>query len=212
MTLYYYPGARSLAPHIALREADRSFELERVDGRMHRTASGADYRAINPRGDVPALELDRPGSMLLTENAAILQYVGDLVPDRHLLPPAGTFARHQMQDWLAFIGSEIDKQMRPLFHPDTDAHTMERVRRELAERFGYLSGVLVGRAYLLGETFTIADCYLFPLLRWCERFAIDLERWPNLDGYFARLVARPTVHAALAAEGLIESKRARRTA
>jgi glutathione S-transferase len=212
MKLYYYPGASSLAPHIALREAERSFELERVDGRMQKTASGADYHAIDPRGDVPALQLDGPGSLVLTENAAILQYIADLVPERHLVPPAGTFARYQMQDWLAFIGSEIDKQMRPLFHPDTDAHTLERVRGELAERFGYLNGVLVDRAHVFGETFTVADCYLFPLLRWCERFDIDLQIWPNLDSYFLRVLERPTVHAALAAEGLIETKRARRLA
>lgn len=212
MKLYYSPGASSLAAHIALREAGRVFDLERVDLRSHRTASGLDFLTINPKGDVPALQLDGPQSLVLTENAAILQYIADLVPDSGLAPPSGTFGRYHLQEWLAFIGTEIEKQFTPLFHPDTPAITQERSRGRIGERFGYVSRVLIDRACLMGETFTVADCYLFTVLRWCERFGLDLHLWPNLDTYFVNISERASVHAALSAEGLVEVKRYRRTA
>jgi glutathione S-transferase len=212
MKLYYSPGACSLAPHIALREAERSFELERVDLRSHRTASGVDYFTINPKGYVPALQLDGPGSMVLTENAAILQYIGDLAPEHKLVPANGTFARYHLQEWLSFVSTEIHKQFGPLFHPDTPALMQERSRSKLGERFGYLAGVLQDRGYLMGETFSVADAYLFAMLRWTDRFDMDLQDWPNVDDYFDRLSQRPAVHAALGAEGLLEAKRVRRSA
>lgn len=212
MKLYYSPGACSVAAHIALREAERTFDLERVDLRTHRTASGADYCEINPKGYVPALQLDGPGSMILTENAAILQYIADLVPERGLAPPSGTFARYTLQEWLGFIGSEMHKQFGPLFHPDTPALTQERLRGRIGSRLEYLNGLLVDRGYLMGETFTVADCYLYAILRWCERFDIDLQLYPNVDDYFLRIQNRPTVQAALGAEGLLEHKRFRRSA
>jgi glutathione S-transferase len=212
MKLYYSPGACSLAPHIALREIERSFELERVDLRAHRTASGVDFYTINPKGYVPALRLDGPGSMLLTENAAILQYIADLAPERRLAPANGTFARYHLQEWLSFIGSEIHKQFGPLFQPDTPGLVEGRVRGKLGERFGYLSKVLAERDYVMGETFTVADCYLVAVLRWCDRFLIDLHAWTNLEHYYARVLHRATVQAALAAEGLFEPKRMRRSA
>lgn len=212
MKLYYSPGACSLSPHIALREAERTFELERVDLRAQRTASGADYRRINPKGYVPALRLDGPNSEILTEVPAIVQYIADLVPERRLAPPYGTFGRYHLEEWLTFISAEMHKQFGPLFAPDTPPPTQERARRKITERLTYCSGALVGRSYLMGETFTVADPYLFVMLRWCERFDIELRTWPNLDDYFQRIVHRPAVQAALHAEGLIESKRHRRTA
>ncbi|HEY5947985.1 MAG TPA: glutathione transferase GstA [Kofleriaceae bacterium] len=212
MKLYYSPGACSLAAHIALREAERTFELERVDLRSHRTAGNVDFYTINPKGYVPALQLDGPGSMVLTENAAVLQYIGDLAPQRQLVPPNGTFARYHLQEWLSFISGEVHKQFGPLFHPDTPALTQERSRSKLGERFGYINRVLQDRGYLMGETFTVADCYLFALLRWNERFEIDTQLWPNIDDYFHRIAQRPAVHSALTAEGLLETKRVRRSA
>jgi len=212
MKLYYAPGACSLATHIALREADRSFELERVDLRAHKTAAGVDYLTINPKGYVPALQLDGPGSPVLTESVAVLQYVADLAPDRGLAPPNGTFARYHLQEWLAFISTEIHKSFSPLFKPDTPALTAERARNRIAHRLGYASEQMSGSSYVMGETFTVADCYLFSVLRWADRFEIDLNLYPNLDDYYQRILPRPTVQAALAAEGLIEHKRIRRTA
>jgi glutathione S-transferase len=212
MKLYYSPGACSLAVHIALREIERSFDMERVDLRSQRTASGADYVQVNPKGYVPALRLDGPSSPVLTEAAAVLQYVADLAPEYQLAPAHGTFARYRLQEWLNFISSEVHKQFGPLFHPDTPAPTAERARATVGRRFTYIASALVGRPYLMGETFTIADAYLYAMLRWCERFEIDLHLWPNLEDYFHRISDRPTVQAALHAEGLVEHKRARRTA
>lgn len=207
MKLYYSPGACSLAPHIALREADRAFDLERVDLKTKRTASGADYLEINRKGYVPALQLDDTGDMVLTEAPVILQYIGDLVPEKQLVPPNLTFARYHMQEWLNFISSEIHKPYGWLFAPDTPAPTQARARGKIAERLVYIDGLLVDRGYALGETFSVADCYLFVMLRWCERFDIDRTEWPNLDSYYQRVLERPTVHAALAAEGLLEQKK-----
>lgn len=212
MKLFYSPGACSLAVHIVLREVERSFELERVDLRSHLTTTGADFNQINPKGYVPALRLDGTGSDILTEVAAILQYVADLAPEHRLAPPNGTFARYHLQEWLSFIGTEIHKQFRWLFHPETPVPTAERARSKLGQRFTYIDGVLAGRAFLMGETFTVADAYLYAMLRWCERFDVDLHRWPKLEDYFHRIESRSTVHAALVAEGLIEHKRLRRSA
>jgi glutathione S-transferase len=212
MKLYYSPGACSLSPHIVLREAGRNFELERVDLRTHRTSTGIDYMLINPKGYVPALEIDGPGSEILTEGPAIVQYVADLAPYSHLAPPNGTFARYHLQELLSFISTEIHKQFSPLFLPDTPEPVKERQRGKLADRFLYVSELLVDKGHLMGESFTVADAYLFVMLRWCERFDIDRALWPNLDEYYLRLVERPAVKAALAAEGLIDSKRVRRSA
>jgi glutathione S-transferase len=205
MKLYYAPGACSLAPHIALREADRAFELERVDLKTRRTSGGADYLTINPKGYVPALEL-APGEVL-TEASVILQYIADLAPDHHLAPPTGTLARYRLQEWLNFISSELHKQFGPLLAPDTPAATAARARAKVAERMLYVSDVLYDRAFLMGETFTVADCYMVPMLRWCERFGIDIQVWPNIDAYHLKLVDRPSVVAALTAEGLLETRR-----
>lgn len=212
MKLYYAPGACSLSPHIVLREAERRFDLERVDLRTHRTASGADYLTINPKGYVPALQLDGPGSPILTEGPAIVQYIADLAPDAHLAPPSGTFARYHLQEWLNFISTEIHKQFSPLFHAGTPAVMAERQRGAISRRFLYLQDVLDDRAFLMGETFTVADAYLFVMLQWCGPHGIDLGLYPNLDDYESRIANRPAVQAALSAEGLLERHRYRRSA
>ena len=201
MKLYYSPGACSLAPHIALREADLRFDLERVDLKTKLTASGRDYLEINPKGYVPCLELDGPGSESLTEAQVILQYIGDLATDLHLIPPAGTFARYHVQEWLAFIATELHKQFGPLFHPGTPPSVQAMQRGKIGERLTYVESVLSDRAFLTGETFTVADAYLFVILQWCEKCGIDLTMWPNLDDYEVRVAHRPAVQAAMAAEG-----------
>jgi glutathione S-transferase len=205
MKLYFSPGACSLAPHIALLEIERAFDLESVDLKQHRTASGGNYYAINPKGYVPALELGGAGSELLTEAAVVLQYIADLAPDRRLAPPAGTFARYHLEEWLSFIATEVHKQYGPLFYLDTPELTQARARAKLAERYVYIDSVLVDRGYLMGETFTVADCYLFAMVRWCDRFDIDRQLWPNLDYYYLSIFDRPSVQAALEAEGLLET-------
>jgi glutathione S-transferase len=212
MKLYYSPGACSLSPHIVLREAGRRFDLERVDLKTHRTASGADYYTINRKGAVPALQLDGPDSLILTEGPAIVQYIGDLVPDLRLVPPNGTFARYHLQEWLNFISTELHKQLGPLFDPKTPTAYGEHMRGKVGGRLLYLQDVLADRAFLMGETFTAADAYLFVMLQWCAKFGIDLELYPNIDDYEHRIADRPAVQAALAAEGLLAHHRFRRSA
>lgn len=202
MKLYYAPGACSLAPHIVLREADRRFDLERVDLETHRTASGADYFAINPKGAVPALRLDGPGSDVLTENAAVLQYIGDLAPDKRLVPPYGTFARYHLQEWLNFIATELHKQFCPLVTKDATGTYAEKLRGKIGERFGIVQTALSDRAFLMGETFSVADAYLFVMLQWADKHGLDLHLWPNLDDFEFRVSQRPAVIAAMAAEGV----------
>lgn len=201
MKLYYSPGACSLAVHIALREADRRFDLERVDLKTHRTASGKMLSEINPKNYVPVLELDGHGGTRLTEVQVVLQYIADLVPHKQLAPPNGTFLRYHLQEWLAFISSELHKQFGPLFSPKYHA-VADLQRGKIGERLGYLQDVLTDRAYLLGETFSVADAYLFVMLQWCDKFGIDLQLYPNLDDYEQRIAMRPAVIAAMSAEGL----------
>jgi len=212
MKLYYAPGACSLSAHIALREADRRFDLERVDLKTHRTASGADFLAINPKGYVPALQLGAAGSAVLTEAPAILQYIGDLEPETQLVPPSGTTARYQLQEWLNYISTEIHKQFGPLFDPRTPGVIAQRQRGKIGERLIHLQDVLDDRAFLMGETFTVADALLFVMLQWCGPHGIDLSIYPNLADYESRILQRPAVQAAMAAEGILTRQRERRSA
>jgi glutathione S-transferase len=212
MKLFYAPGACSLAPHIVLREAGRRFDLERVDLKTHRTASGADFLMINPKGYVPALQLDGPGSPILTEVPAILSYIADLAPEAHLIPPSGTLARYHLQEWLSFLSSELHKQFAALFDPSTPAAVAAHQRGRIGERFLYLQDVLSDRAFLMGESFTVADAYLFVILLWCNPLGIDLELYPNLDEFEQRVARRPAVQAALSAEGLLAHHQYRRSA
>jgi glutathione S-transferase len=212
MKLYYAPGACSLSPHIVLREAERQFDLERVDLESHRTASGSDFLLINPKGYVPALQLDGPGSPILTEGPAIVQYIADLAPDAHLAPPNGTFARYHLQEWLNFLQGELHKQFGTLKHDKLPRAAVETVRGRLGDRLLYLQDVLSDRAFLMGESFTVADAYLFTMLQWCGQHGIDLGLYPNLDDYEVRIANRPAVQAALAAEGLLERHHYKRSA
>ena len=209
MKLYYAPGACSLSPHIVLREADRRFDLERVDLKTHRTASGIDYRTINPKGYVPALQLDGD---ILTEGPAIVQYIADLAPEARLAPPSGTFARYHLQEWLNFVSTELHKQFSSLINPRTPEAYAAIARSKIGERFLYLETVLDDRAFLMGETFTVADAYLFVMLEWCVPQGIDLGLYPRLDAYESRIANRPAVQAAMAAEGILEHHRYRRSA
>jgi len=201
MKLYYSPGACSLAPHIALREAGRNFDLERVDLLTHRTASGRDFYEINPKGYVPVLDLGT-GNEVLTEAQVILQYIADLAPEATLMPVAGTFARYHAQEWLAFISSELHKQFSPLFKPGISPALASAQRAKVGDRLVWLSDVLGTRGYLMGEHFTVCGAYLFVMLQWADRFGIDLALWPNISDYEEKLTDRPAIQAALAAEGV----------
>jgi glutathione S-transferase len=212
MKLYYAPGTCSLAPHIALREAQRRFDLERVDLKTRRTASGADYALVSPKGYVPALQLDGPGSPILSEVPAVLQYIADLAPDSGLAPAPGSLSRYQLQEWLSFLSSELHKQFDPLFDARTPAAIAQRQRGKIGDRLLYLQDALSDRAFLMGETFTVADAYLFVILQWATQHGIDVAMYPILDDYESRIALRPAVQAALSAEGLLERHQYRRSA
>jgi glutathione S-transferase len=198
MKLYFSPGACALHPQIALREAGLNFEMVRVDLRAHKLHDGSDFYAINPKGYVPVLELD-DGSRL-TEGAVIDQFVADKNPQAKILPPAGTIERVRVQEWLHFIGTEIHKQFSPLFNPQLPENEKVAQRTKIGHRFDYIEKELGTKPYLLGDTFTVADGYLFNMLRWTQFTGIDLAKWPVLAAYSARVEARPAVKAALEAE------------
>jgi len=200
MKLFFSPGACSLAAHIALHEIGAPFETERVNLRDKKTASGADFTQINPKGYVPALQLDN--GEVLTENAAVLQYIADLAPEKTLAPAGGTMARYRLIEMLHFIATEVHKSYSPLFRPDTPEQTKDNARQAIARRVGYLAEGLQKSTYLLGEDFTVADAYLFVVLGWSKNMNIDLSPWPGIVSYLERIAQRPAVKAARAAEGL----------
>ena len=201
MKLFLKPGACSLCPHIVLEELGLPYETEAVDLRSKQTASGQDYWAINPKGYVPALLLD--GGALLTEVPAIVQYLADLAPERKLAPVNGSLERYQLQSWLGFIGTELHKSFSPFFNPAAPQEWKDSARANLERRLTYVEAGLADRDHLLGDEFTVADAYLFTVLRWLAFVTIDLVRWPRLQAYQARVAARPAVQAALQSEGLL---------
>ena len=201
MKLYYSPGACSLAPHIALREAGLPFTLEKVDLRAKKTEHGADFAAINPKGYVPALELD-DGS-LLTEAGVMLQYIADQAPASGLAPAFGTMARYHLMETIHFIATELHKSAGALFNPAAPEEWRQVVHGLLGRRFGFLESRLGDNPYIEGAQFTVADAYLFTVLSWSRPLKIDLTPWPGLSAYVTRIGSRPKVIETLQAEGLI---------
>ena len=203
MKLYFSPAACSLSPHIVLREAGIDAELERVDLKTKRTKSGADFTAVNPKGQVPTFVLD--DGQTLTEGPAIVQYLADKKPDTKLAPPNGTIERYRLQEWLNFITSELHKGFSPLFNPQVPEDYKKMAKEALANRFGYLDKhFAAGGPFLTGSQFTVADAYLWTVVNWSNFQAIDLNQWPSLKAYFDRVAARPNVQQALKEEGLIK--------
>jgi glutathione S-transferase len=198
MKLYYSPSACSLSPHIVLREAGLPFELVHTPLKTHKLDDGTDYYTLNPKGYVPLLELD--DGQRLTEGPAIVQYIADLAPASKLAPPAGTMERYRLQEWLNFITSEIHKQYSPLFSSDLPEATKQFFKQKLDGRYKWIDSQLQGRTFLMGDTFTVADAYLFVCSRWSKMVGVDLSGHPNLTAWMARVEARPAVQAALAAE------------
>jgi len=199
MKLYYTPGTCSLAPRIALAEAGIAADFVKVDLKTHQTEAGVDYYTINPKGSVPLIELDN--GERLTEVAAILQYLADQKPGTGLAPAAGTFERNRLQEWLNFISSELHKQYSPFFNPATPGEYKEILKKKLGERFAYLTKHLEHRDYLLGN-FSVADAYLFTILRWSPSVGIQLEPWPAVQQILTRVRARSKVAEVMKAEGL----------
>ena len=196
MDLYFSPLACSLASRIVAYEAGLDLAFDRVDGKAGRTASGKDYRAINPLMQVPALRTD--DGVLLTENPAILQYLADRRPDAGLAPMG--FARYQLQQWLSFIGSELHKTIfTPLLGTNFPAEAKAKAIADAASRLAYLNDHLTGRDWLL-DGFSVADAYLAAVLNWNTAVKLDFTPYPAIQAYQARLMTRPAIQKALKEE------------
>jgi glutathione S-transferase len=199
--LYYTPGSCSLSPHIALREADLPFELVAVNLAEKKLRNGDSFFSVNPKGYVPALVLD--DGQLLTEGAVIVQYIADQKPERKLAPAAGTTERLRLQEWLHFIATELHKGFGPVNNPRTNEEAKQFFKNRLLSRFEFLAKSLEGKAYLLGDTFTVADGYAYYTLRSLNKLAPSvIDGSPSLKGYFERVGQRRAVREALQAEGL----------
>lgn len=201
MKLYYSPGACSLSPHIALHEAGLAFEAIAAPTKTHKLADGTDYYSINPLGYVPLLVLD--DGRQLREGPAIVQYIADQAPEKHLAPPPGSFERYKLQEWLTFIGTELHKGFSPLFTPGMPEEVKTAARTRLGARLQWVEGELAKGPYLMGEQFTVADAYLFTVVGWSRLVGVDISAFTRLGEFMARMRARPAVQAALRAEGLL---------
>jgi len=200
MKLFYKPCACSLASHITLRESGKDFTLNGVDLMQKRLENGDDFFAVNPKGQVPGLLLE--DGTLLTEGVAIMQYLADSVADRQLLAPAGTIARYKTIEWMNYIATELHKGFTPLFRPDTPEEYKPTVRALLEKKLQYVNASLKEDQWICGPRFTIADAYLFTVLRWARAVKLNMEGLSHIDAYMARMAERPAVAAALEAEGL----------
>lgn len=194
MDIFFSPLACSMASRIVVYEAGGSANFIRVDTKAGRTADGADYSKINPKGLVPAIRTDE--GEILTENAAVLQYVGEQFPEAGLVP--GGFDRSLLQQWLSFIGTELHTGVfHPLFVGNDGAKAF--AREEAVKRLRYLNDHLDGRDWLL-DRFTVADAYLAVVLNWAGFVKLDLSPWPNVTAFLDRAKARPSVAKAMGEE------------
>ena len=202
MKLYYSAGACSLTPHIALKEAGLAFEAINAPTKTHQLPDGSDYYKINPLGYVPLLVLD-DGSQL-RECAVIIQYIADQAPDKNLAPANGTFARYKLQEWLAFISTELHKHFSPVFTPGMPDEATTIFKARLMDRLKWVDSALRDTPYLMGDTFTVGDAYLFNVSNWTKFVGVDISALENLAAFRGRVGARPAVQEAMRAEGLIK--------
>ncbi len=207
MKLFYKAGACALAPHIVMAELNMVYELESVD-LANKTCASGDFRKINPKGSIPALLMDN--GEVLTEASVICQYLADQNMESTLMPKAGTIDRYRTLEWMNFIATEIHKGFGPLFGLDRLIQNAEgkaefttSVLGNLKIKLGLVSERLGSQKYLLGDTFTIADAYLFTCLGWGRFVGLDVSAWTNLSDYQKRISERPGVQRALKEEGLI---------
>lgn len=200
MKLYYMPMACSLAPHIVANEAGLDLDVVRVDGKTKLTDAGQDFLAINPNGYVPTLLLG--DGQTLTEAQLVVQYLADQKPESGLMPPAGDMKRYRVQQWLAFISSELHKSFGPFFRPGYSDEQKAATREHLTKRLGYVDSELEGKSYLMGDAFTVADAYLWTVLGWTKFANVDLSAHSNIAKFVERVAARPAVVKTLQAEGI----------
>ena len=202
MKLYYSPGACSLSPHIALLEAGLPYDLVKVDLRAKKLDNGDDYLKVNPKGQVPALQLD--SGELVTEGPVIVQMIADKA-GKDLAPARDSAERYKLLEWLNFVTTELHKNFGPMFAPALNDEAKAFFKDRVMGKFKYLDSQLAGRDYLMGKQFTVVDGYLFTILTWAERMKFDLSAMPNLLAYKARVAARPQVQEALKKEDLMNA-------
>ncbi len=202
MKLYYSPGACSQAPHIALTEAGIEFDPVKVDLRAKTLEDGSDYRTINPKGAVPALGL--PEGEVLTENAVILQFIGDLKPEAGFLPPLGHMHRYRVLEWLNFVATELHKSFTPLFKPDAGEEAKSFAMRTIESKLDYVDDAFGDGPFLMGEQLTLPDFYLFVMTGWAQGMGVDLGRRPTIKAFREMMLERPAVRQVLEREGLLQ--------
>jgi glutathione S-transferase len=204
MKLYYAPGACSQAPHIILHELGFDHDAARVNFPSKTLDDGTSFYQVNPKGAVPALEID--SGDVLTENAAILQYLGDRSGSSDVLPPLGHFRRYRVLEWLNYVATELHKGFGPLWNPVSADEWKQATRELIAKKFDYVDKELGDGPYLMGDVFTLPDAYLFVILGWTQMHDIDLSRWPNLSAFRERMLQRPSVHDVMRFEGLLQEE------
>jgi glutathione S-transferase len=202
MMLYYSPGACSQAPHILLHEIGLSHDATRVDLKSHTLEDGSSYYQINPKGSVPALALDN--GEVLTENAIILQYLGDRAGS-DVLPTQGEFRRYRVLEMTNFITTELHKRFGFLFNPDASDEMKQLVIRDLGKKLDFIDERLGAGPFLFGDALTLPDAYLFVITGWAEKF-MGLDRWRNLKAFRERMLQRASVRHVLRFEGLLEEE------
>jgi len=203
MKLYYSPGACSLSPHIALLEAGLPYDLVKVDLRAKKLENGDDYLRVNPKGQVPALALDN--GELVTEGPVIVQMIADKASAKNLAPARDSAERYKLLEWLNFITGELHKNFSPLFNPAIPDEVKNFFKDRIMGKFKYIDSQLAGHDYLMGKQFTVADGYLYTMLRWADGHKLDLSGLKNLTAYKDRVAARPKVQEALTKEGLLKA-------
>jgi glutathione S-transferase len=203
MKLYYSPGACSLSPHIALLEAGLPYDLVKVDVRAKKLENGDDFLKVNPKGQVPVLQLDN--GELVTEGPVIVQIIADQASAKNLAPARDSAERYKLLEWLNFITTELHKNFSPLFQPVIPDEVKSFFKERIMGKFKYADSKLAGQDYLMGKQFTVADGYLFVMLKWAERTGMDVSALTNLTAFRDRVAARPKVQEALTREGLLKA-------
>jgi glutathione S-transferase len=203
MKLYYSPGACSLSPHIALLEAGLPYDLVKVDVRAKKLENGEDFLKVNPKGQVPVLQLDN--GELVTEGPVIVQMIADQASTKNLAPARDSAERYKLLEWLNFITTELHKNFSPLFQPVIPDEVKAFFKDRIMGKFKYADDKLAGQDYLMGKQFTVADGYLFVMLKWAERTGLDVSALTNLMAFKNRVAARPKVQEALTKEGLLKA-------
>ena len=201
MKLYYAPGACSMAPHIILNEIGKKFTIEKVDLGTKKTDGGKDFNKVNAKSYVPTLEIKK--DEVLTEVSTILQYLADKAKATKILPKAGTMARYRAMETLNFISSELHKSIGGLFNKAMPEDGRKIIIERASKRLDYVDGLLGKTKFIGGKSFTVSDAYAFTVIGWCKWVGIDLTKWKNISRYMEMMAARPSVQAAMKAEGLL---------